>query len=150
MKKREKAKRKHLVQKVKFFLGEKQTLYVSPGVGTGPGLCRIFVTRKNGRVSVWAGATSGSHFRFRRGSGNRSDPDFQIVNLDSGEAIEDILDRKFWGQFTWGQIFAYGDDKNFRRRVRRRIRQLVEEFEEHAAKELNAIPRPKRSKPSRK
>jgi len=26
----------------------------------------------------------------------------------------------------------------------------VEEFEEHAAKELNAIPRPKRSKPSRK
>ena len=149
MKKREKAKRKHLVQKVKFFLGEKQTLYVSPGVGIGPGLCRIFVTRKNGRVSVWAAATSGSHFRFRRGSGNRSDPDFQIVNLDSGEAIEDILDRKFWGQFTWGQIFAYGDDKNFRRRVRRRIRQLVSEFEEHASTELNAIPRPKRSKPSK-
>jgi len=150
MKKRGKAKRKHLVQKVKFFLGENQTLYVSPGVGTGPGLCRIFVTRKNGRVSVWADATSGSHFRFRRGRGNRSDPDFQIVNLDSGEAIEDILDRKFWGQFTWGQIFAYGEDKSFGKKVKQRIKQLVEEFEEHAAKELNAIPRPKRSKPSRK
>jgi len=151
MKRRRKAKRKHLVEEVKFLLGENQILYVDPsGSSINPGLNRVFVTRKDGKVKVWAQATSGSHFRFQRGNGRRGNPDFQIINLDSGGKLEDILDSEFWGQFTWGQIFAYGDDKNFRQRVRRRIRQLVSEFEEHASTELNAIPRPKRSKPSRK
>jgi len=150
MKKWGKAKRKRLVSKVKFFLNENQTLYVNPnGSGIHPGLNRVFVTRKNGKVEVWADATSGSHFRFRRGSGKRGLPDFEIINLDFGDTIADFLDRKFWSQFTFGKLIDYSQNRNFCRKVRRRIKQLMDEFEEHASTELNAIPRPKRSKPSK-
>jgi len=38
MKKRRETKRGRLAEEIKFFLGKNQTLYVSPGVGTGPGL----------------------------------------------------------------------------------------------------------------
>jgi hypothetical protein len=150
MKKRRETKRGRLTKEIKFFLGKNQTLYVDPNPLFGPGLDRIFVRRKNGKVEVRAQATSGSHFRFRRGSGKQFDPDFQIRNLDFEGTIADILDRKFWGQFHWGQLAVYVDDNKFTRTVKRLIKQLAVEFESHAAKELNAIPRPKRSKPSMK
>lgn len=142
MKKKGKPSEGRLVNRIEFVLGENQTLYVNPGTGLAPGLNRVFVTNKDGKVEVFADATSGSHFRLSKGSGERGDPDFKIANLDSAESIADIIERKFWGQFTWGQIIDYHEDKGFCRKVRRRIKQLVEEFEAHAAEELNAIPRP--------
>ena len=141
MKKKGKVPRERLVQEIQFFLEDDQTLFVSAGSFFGPGLNRVLVTNEGGRVKVWADASSGSHFRFSKG-GEQSHPDFVIDNLKPAESLADILDHKFWNQFNWGEIIAYQEDRNFRRRVSRRIKQLVAEFEEHAAKELNEIKRP--------
>ena len=55
MKRRRKAKRKHLVEEVKFLLGENQILYVDPsGSSINPGLNRVFATRQDGKDKVWA------------------------------------------------------------------------------------------------
>jgi hypothetical protein len=131
-----------LVSRIEFILKDGQTLYVDPNGLFGPGLNRVFVTYENGKVEVFADATSGSHFRFSRGSGKAGDPDFKITNLTSAEGIEDILKHKFWSQFTWGKLIAYLKDKHFCREVQKQIKKLVGEFESHAAEELNAIPRP--------
>lgn len=145
MARKKSAPRDRLVKETKFFLEDNQTLYVDPnGSGLGPGLNRVFVIRKNGKVEVWAQAASGSRFHFRRGSGEQGSPNFEIRNLDSGGKLADILERNFWGQFTWGELIDYHENQSFRRKVLRRIKRLVAEFEAQAAQELNAIPRPSR------
>jgi len=145
VKKREKTK-KRLVDWIEFFLGENQTLCVDVGSFFGPGLNRVFVINKDEKVKIKADASSGSHFRFSKGRERPKSADFVITNISSAESMADILEGKFWNQFNW--LDKITQNKNFRRKVRRRILKLVAEFEARAAQELNAIPRPSR-KPSK-
>jgi len=140
-----KAPEGRLVERVKFILKDGQTLYVNPGgPGIAPGLNRVFVTNEDGKVEVFADATSGSHFRLSEGSGEPGDPDFKIANLTSAETIADLLEGKFWSQFNWGELIAYHEDRSFRRKIRRRVLKMAREIEARAAEELNAVPKPSR------
>lgn len=141
MKKAKKAPVERDVKEIEFILGENQSLVVSCSL-LGPGLDRVIVKNEDGQTKALAVATSGSHFHFKEGKESAHRCDFWIANLDSGEAIADILQSKFWGQFNWGELIAYQEGKRFSRKIKRRIKQLVEEFESHAAKELNQIPKP--------
>jgi len=144
---KKKAKKGRRVKEVEFELEEGQRVFVHTAL-LGPGLGRVVVSREKGKITVWADANSGSHFRFKKGgSGKPGNPNFEINNLDSGEAIEDILQQKFWGQFNWGQLFAY-QKPEFQRKIKKAIKKLVSDFEAKSAKKLNAItkPSPKKEK----
>ncbi|MEX0888119.1 MAG: hypothetical protein WDZ67_01970, partial [Patescibacteria group bacterium] len=120
--KKQEEERERLLSRTKFFLKEGQTLYVDPnGSGISPGLNRVFVTFKNGKVEIFADATSGSHFRFSRGSGEDGDPNFVIQNLGFKGALADFLEQKYWSQFNWGELIDYHEKKNagFRRKITR-------------------------------
>ena len=140
-------KKGRLVREAKFLLEKGQTLYVeAQSLGLAPGLHRVFVENKGKKVEVFAYAAHGpSKFRFvTGGSGKPGKPTFEIINLSSAETFEEILQQKFWGQFTFGKLVKLLKDKKFERVVNRRIKKLVRNFESQSAQELNSI------KPSKK
>lgn len=107
----------------------------------GPGITAISVSHeKNGKVNVFVSPSNGSYFRFKKSAGDNGN--FIMVRNPNDEVlIEDIINGRFWGQFTWGQLFDYQKPK-FQRKIRNAIKKLVADFEAKAAKELNAIPKP--------
>jgi len=128
-----------LLKEVKFELKEGQYLVANYTL-LGAGLGRIIVENKNGAVKVSAETgPSGSRFEFGEGKTNPNQCDFWLANAKPDVLLKDIIRTKFWGQFSFGELFRYQKDQKLSRKINREITKLVAEFEEKAAIHLNAL-----------
>jgi hypothetical protein len=106
------------------------------------GLDRIVAEfNKDGKsVKVAANGYGSFEFSKRRKDANSALADFILQNPSLKTALIDYIGGKFWGQFNWGELAKLNENKKFVRRINRKLRKLVSEFEEKASKELNNLP----------
>jgi hypothetical protein len=130
--------RKRLSKEIRFKMKNNQSLVISCFLLPDAGLERVIVENKNGITNVHA--IGRTRFEFcQRKKHDPSQCDFWLANPKDELMIEDIIRSKFWGQFTYNDLFKYGKDKKFNRALNRKIKKLVEEFEKKASQELNQM-----------
>ena len=124
-----------MVRSANFSVGKGKSLII--GLSSSFGLYRIVLENENGVVKVRA--EGASRFEFRNKPRGRGECDFWLGNPPHDTALQDYLGRKFWDQFTWGDLIRYHRLPGFRREIRTAIKKLVEEFDSKAARRLNSI-----------
>ena len=139
-------KRKRLVEDAEFKVDRGKCLIIC--LFSNLGLDRIIIENKKGVIHVRA--TGHSRFEF---SDEKREPgacDFWLGNPSASATLENYLIVKFWGQFNWSELFDYQEDTKFKRAIKKKIKKLVDEFEEKAAKQLNGIVKKMKKKKKKK
>ena len=135
-------KKKNLLQEVEFEIKPGQSLIINYYSLLGAGLDRVVVKNKNGSVKVEASGGNGSKFEFEDRSAkkkNKHECDFWLANPQENVLIEYIIRSKFRKQFTLIQLSQILKDKKLKAKIDRKIKKLVQEFEEKASQELNQL-----------
>lgn len=127
--------RTRLVDMVEFKVGKKKYLVIN--VNSNVGIDRVVVENKDGIMHVRA--TGHSHFEFSVGKTDPGKCDFWLANRSWTKTLEDYLDGRFWGQFTFGKLADYKKNQKLKKLIRVEIQKLADEFETKAARRLNGI-----------
>ena len=133
-----KRRKRRFVKEIEFKVRKNRSLIISLGMPS-VGLDRIIIENKNGTVEVRA--EGHSRFEF---SDEKIDPgfcDFWLSNPSTKILLEDYLLGCFWGQFNWGELFKYQNNKALKRRLAEEVKKLTHEFEANAAEKLNRLVR---------
>lgn len=124
-----------LVTEVEFELPVGKCLIVA--TGSDLGLERVIIKNEKGVVKVQAHGHSRFEFGAEKFGPNACD--FWITNRKWIHTLEDYLDHRFWGQFTWGGLVANLHNRKMKSAVREEVKKLAKEFEASAARRLSAI-----------
>ena len=128
-------KRKRLVEDAEFKVDRGKCLIIC--LFSNLGLDRIIIENKKGVIHVRAAGHS--RFEFSDKKQGPGACDFWLGNPSASVTLENYLIVKFWGQFNWSELFDYQEDPKLKRAIKKKIKKLVDEFEEKAAKQLNGI-----------
>lgn len=128
--------KKCYVERAEFSLKNQQCLIVSYNF-LEKGLNRLVVQNLGKEVKVEASGRS--RFLLEKGKKGPHTCDFFISNPDTKTFLEDIIDGRFWGQFTFRELCEYQKNPALNKELGKLIKKLVDEFESRAAKECNAL-----------
>jgi hypothetical protein len=129
--------RKRFLKEVEFKIGRGKSLVVLLGLPAAIGLDRVVI--ENIKGVVWVRATGHERFKFQDGAEGPGMCEYLLANPDTKMLLEDYLLSRFWGQFNWGELFAYLKNRKLNKKIKEKIRKLVNEWEKKAARELNNI-----------
>lgn len=124
-----------LVTEAEFELPADKCLIIA--TGSALGLERVVITNEKGVVRVQASGHSKFEFSDEKHGPNACD--FWITNRKWIHTLEDYLDARFWGQFTFGKLASNFRNRKMKSAIRKEIKKLAAEFEASAVRRLNAI-----------
>lgn len=125
-----------LVKEIEFEIPKNKDLVILLNSLTA-GIDRVIVENKNGVVKI--SANGHSRFEFSDKKAESGHCDFYLGNPSTHILLEDYLASKFWGQFNFGELFAYQANKALNRAIKQEIKKLIGKFESKAASRLNGL-----------